>query len=94
VISLRTINVVLKSDDKIIKITALLDEGSSKPYLNADVACEIGLDGSFDDIQVNLLNGRTEKFKTKVVKYIIQSTDGQYKHEIEANTTKGVTGSL
>lgn len=93
-IALRTVPVIISNGKQKMKINALLDDGSSKSYLNEHVAYELGLDGEKETVNVNLLNGRTECFDTKVVEFCIESEDRQLKVNIEANTTKNVTGSL
>ena len=42
-IALCTIPVILKDGDRSLKVNALLDDGSTKSYINADVAAELGL---------------------------------------------------
>ena len=37
-IALRTVPVILRNGDRSIKVNALLDDGSTKSYINADVA--------------------------------------------------------
>ena len=44
-IALRTIPVYLKNGTKRIKVNALLDDASTKTYINSDVAAELGLHG-------------------------------------------------
>ncbi|XP_053406667.1 uncharacterized protein LOC123558187 [Mercenaria mercenaria] len=93
-IALRTVPVIISTEMRTLKINALLDDGSSKTYINEDVAYELGLDGESETVKVNLLNGRTESFSTKTVAFCIESENRQLKMNIEANTTKNVTGSL
>ena len=45
-------------------MNALLDETSTRTYLNADVAAELGLQGHPQSVTVNVLNGQTETFET------------------------------
>ena len=42
-VALRTVSVYLKNGDRKLKINALLDDASTKTYVNADVAAELGL---------------------------------------------------
>lgn len=42
--ALRTVPVYLTNGSKRVKVNALLDEGSSRYYLNSDVAAELGLE--------------------------------------------------
>ena len=41
--ALRTVPVILTNGNRAIKMNALLDEASTKSYINADVASELGL---------------------------------------------------
>ena len=42
-VGLRTVPVVLKNDDRWMTVKALLDDASTKTYINTDVATELGL---------------------------------------------------
>ena len=42
-IALRTIPVYLKNGNKRLRVNALLDDASTKTYLNSDVTAEMGL---------------------------------------------------
>ena len=44
-VALRTVPVVLRNGTRTLKVNALLDDSSTKTYLNADVAAELGLQG-------------------------------------------------
>ena len=66
-VALRTVPVFLKNGNRRIKVNALLDEASTKTYLNADVAAELGLQGHPQSVTVNVLNGQTETFETTPV---------------------------
>ena len=44
-IALCTIPVMLRNGDRSLKVNAVLDDGSTKSYINADVAAELGLQG-------------------------------------------------
>ena len=43
-----------------IRNNALLDDASTKTYINADVAAELGLQGCLQKVNVSLLNGKVE----------------------------------
>eukprot|EP00795_Rhopilema_esculentum_P003688 gene3688-14951_t len=53
--ALRTIPVVLKNGCRRLKLNALLDDASTQTYVNEDVAAELGLNGTFETIKVNVL---------------------------------------
>ena len=42
-VALGTIPVILRNGDRSLKVNALLDDGSTKSYINAGVAAEFGL---------------------------------------------------
>ena len=44
-VALRTVTVYLKNGDCTLKINALLDDASTKTYINAEIAAELGLQG-------------------------------------------------
>lgn len=93
-VALRTIPVNIKYQDREITITALLDDGSTKSFINEDVAAELGLTGEKEQVIVNVINGRTEIIDTMNVTFQIQSVDKLLTMDIEAQTTKNVTGKL
>ena len=93
-ISLRTVPVVLKNGKKKIVVNALLDDGSTKTYINSDVAAELGLSGISQKVTVNKLNGQAEMLETTPVEFQLQSIDGRVDTSIEAFTVKRVTGKL
>ena len=55
-VALRTVPVYLTSGKRQIKVNACLDDGSSKTYLNSDIAAELKLEGSVNELTVNVLN--------------------------------------
>jgi len=75
-------------------VNVLLDEASTKTYLNADVAAELGLQGHPQSVTVNVLNGQTETFETTPVEVELESLDGSVKTTIGAFTTERVTGNM
>ena len=44
-IALRTVPVILTNGDRSLKVNALLDDASTKTYVNSDVAAQLGLQG-------------------------------------------------
>ena len=55
-IALRTISVYLRNGVKRVKVNALLDDASTKTYINSDVAAELGLQGCLQQVNVSVLN--------------------------------------
>ena len=68
-LALRTVPVVVKNGERRIIVNALLDDGSTKTYINGDVAAELGLEGSTQLITVNVLNGEEDSFETMPVEF-------------------------
>jgi len=92
-IALCTVPVALKNGAKSVCVNALLDDGSTKTYLNSDVAAELGLVGQSERITVSVLNGQYEVFDTMPVEVTLQSVDGAVSQRIVALTTDRVTGN-
>ena len=93
-IALRTVPVVLKNAHKRLKVNALLDDASTRSYLNADVAGELEIQRTLTQVSVGVLNGQVEKFETKPVQVRLESVNGKVSMNINALTTNRVTGSL
>ena len=75
-------------------VNALLDDGSTKTYINGDVAAELGLEGSTQRITVNVLNGEEDSFETMPVEFDLQSIDSKTRAQISAFTATRVTGNM
>ncbi|XP_065895432.1 uncharacterized protein [Dysidea avara] len=93
-IALRTIPVYLRNGNRKIKVNALLDDASTKTYINSDVAAELGLQGQLQKVNVSVLNGHVEAFETSPVECTIESLDGRAAVTITALTADRVTGEL
>ena len=65
-VALRTVPVYLTNENRKLKVNALLDDASTKTYINADVATELGLQGHPQRVTVSVLNGKVETFKLSV----------------------------
>ena len=48
-------------------VNELLNDGSTKTYVNEDVAAELGLKGPAQELQVNVLNRHSETLWTMPV---------------------------
>ena len=57
-IALPTVPVKRKIGGKSFKVNALLDDASTKTYINSYVAAELGLQGKTERVTVNVLNGQ------------------------------------
>ena len=93
-IALRTVPVILKNGERSLKVNALLDEASTKTYLNTDVAAELGLHGRTEEVRVNVLNGQTETFETQPVSFELLSIDRKVNMSVTAYTANRVTGDM
>ena len=93
-LALRTIPVILKNGNRAIKVNALLDEASTKTYINADMASELRLQGISRKVTVNVLNDQTETFETMPLDVELESLDGSVTKTVRAFTTERVTGNL
>ena len=85
---------ILKNGNLAIRVNALLEESSTKTYINADVASELGLQRISRKVTVNVLNGQTETFETMPVDVELESLDGSMSKTVSAFTTERVTGNL
>lgn len=92
--ALRVIPVYLENGKRGVVVNALLDDASTKTYLNADVAAELGLHGDLQPFSVNVINGQVESFDTMPVKFKLKSINGNSSTEVTALTTTNVTGDL
>ena len=93
-LALRTVPVILKNGNRAIKVNALLDEASTKTYINADVASELGLTEISWKVTMNVLNGQTETFETMPADVELESLDRSVSKTVSSFTTKRVTGNL
>ena len=75
-IALRTVPVILKNGENSVRINALLDDGSTRTYINEDVAFELGAQTNPTEMTVNVLNGISDTFKTMPVKVGLENVNG------------------
>ena len=76
-ISLQTVPVIVENGSKSLIINALLDDGSTQTYLNADIAARLGLHGDISKSQVSVINGTVATFETAPVEFRLRSMNGQ-----------------
>ena len=93
-ISLQVTPIIVENGSISLTINALLDDGSTQTYLNADIAAKLGLHGEIWTSQVNVINGAVAIFETTPVELTLRSMNGQVKTVIEAFTINDVTGDL
>ena len=77
-----------------MEVNALLDEASTKSYVNADIAAELRLQGRTEKVTVNVLNGQVETFETKPVNVELTSVTGSVSMVINAYTVNRATGNM
>ena len=80
-VSLRTIPVWLKKNNRKVKVNAILDDASNETFLNDEVAGMLGIQEPFQTIKVHVLNDQVETFQSVPVNVIIESVDGQFRTE-------------
>ena len=93
-IGLRTVPVILINGDRCRTVNALLDDASTKTYVNADVAAKLGLTGQSEQVTVNVLNGQARTFESKPVNIELKSVKGDVRMKVSAYTTTWVTGNM
>ena len=93
-VALRTVPVIVRNGTKEIVINALLDDGSTKSYLNSDIAAALGLEGNFQRVTVDVLNGHTEVLETMPVDLILESVDRKLCKPMSAFTVNKVAGDM
>lgn len=75
-------------------INAILDDGSTKSYINSDVPAQLGLQSNVRNVTVKVLNGQESAFQMMPVEFELISLDGSKNVEMSAFTTRRVTGDL
>ena len=93
-VGLRTVPVILKNGSRSVVVNGLLDDASTKTYINSDVAAELGLQGTNRQVTVNVLNGQEDTFETMPVNFVLESLDGKVNKEVSAFTEDRVTGNM
>ena len=93
-VAVRTVPVVLRYNTKKLLVNALLDDGSTKTYMNQDVATELGLKGDVEEVSICTINGKINKFTSMPINCTIESVDGKLSNPISGYTTRNVTGQL
>ena len=94
VMALRTITVKLRNGNQEITVSVLLDDGSTKSYINSDVAAELGLDGPVQTVTVSTMNGNVRMSQTTSVECEVGNIDGKVKQNVSTYTTQKVTGKM
>ena len=74
-------------------VNSRLNDGSTKTYVNEDVAAKLGLKGAVEQFEVNVLNGHSETLDTMSVQMELESLNDSTKFKINAYAVNGVTRS-
>ncbi|XP_070547931.1 uncharacterized protein [Ptychodera flava] len=69
-----------------ITVNALLDDASTKTYVNADIAAELSIKGEPQRVDVNVLNGQIETCETMPVEVGLESVNGRVDMKVTAFT--------
>lgn len=93
-VTLRTVPVIVRNGNRSLTVNALLDDASTRTYINSDVAAELGLEGRLQTMTVNVLNDECESFDTMPVEFDLESLNGRTRNRIVAFTTHKVTGNM
>ena len=83
-ISLRMVLVVLCNDNIRMTVNGLLDDASTKTYINNDVAERLELKGIPKQVRVNVLNNHVRTFKTLPVEFNLESVNEKIKDRVSA----------
>ena len=73
-VALTTIPVILSNGKNELVVNALLDDGSTKSYVNSDVAFRLSTHGTVQIIQVEVLNGKLETLDVMAAELIAESS--------------------
>ena len=91
---LQTVPVILKNGNRRLVVNALLDDGSTKTYVNSDIAAELNLKGTLERVNIGVLNGRSESLETMPVEFGLESIDVKVDIKIHSFTADRVTGNV
>jgi len=93
-ISLRTVPVVLWTQDRMIKVNALLDDGSTTSYINEKVAVELELKGVKKNLIIKVIGGERQRIQSEQVSMELSDLSGKMRAKFSALTMKSVVGEL
>ena len=93
-VALRIVPITVKNGKLRKTINALLDDASTKTYINGDVAAALNIRGEMKKVTVKVLNNTIETFDTMPVQFDAESVDGNFKMKINASTMNKVTGNM
>lgn len=77
-----------------MRVNALLDDASTRTYIDEDVVAELGLHGKLQRVTFGVLNDTVESFETMPFKFQIESVNCRIKTELDSLTTDMFTGDM
>ena len=77
-----------------IKVNALLDNTSSRTYLDGYIAAELGFEGNPHERTVDVPDDNHVKLDSTVVEFMISSSDGNVSKVVSAYTAERVIGNM
>ena len=86
---LRTVPVILKNGNRRL----VVNDGSTKTYVNSDIAAELNLKGNLK-VNIGILNGKSESLETMPVEFGLKSIGGKVDIKVHAFTADRVTGNM
>ena len=93
-VALQTVSVIVRNGTKEIVINPLLDDGRTRSYLKSDIATALGLEGNFQRVTVDVLNGHTEVLETMPADLILESVDRKLCKPMSAFAVNKVAGDM
>ena len=75
-------------------VNALLNDGSTKSYVNSDVDFQLGTRSTVQKIQVGVLNVKLETLDVMPVELMMESLDEKVKQELSAFRVKQATSGM
>ena len=94
IISLKTVPVVVRNCKVRMIVNVLLDDASTKTYINSDVAEQLKLKGIPKQVTVNVLNNQSKIFEMLHVEFNIEKLNEKINQKLSAYKTDGVTRSM
>ena len=91
---LQNVAVILKNGNRRLVVNALLDDGSTKTYVNSDIGAELNLKGTLERAYIGVLNGKSELLEIMPVELGFESIDVKVDMKNHAFTADRVTGNM
>ena len=93
-VSLRMVPLWIKGNGKKVKVNAVLDDASTRTFVNEEIAIALGLQSAYERVTVRVLNETVESFDTMLVEVTLESVDGRTSVTLNVYTCpRNITGS-